>query len=338
MKKKFNSEYPPLALLKKVSAERPEAWEQMKDFHDHNGKEGLPPWPDWCYAPMAASFAVASKGKADTFYEKWSFVSLSAEIAALAPWRISKEVFVIDEELKKLLSEQGGETDIPTEILLSLPYQCFYIELDNFLISGVHCCGVFVHLEYDVNNGDRELRLLYLADDGRTLGMPIHIDEKNLMENLKHTAREAWRNARVGVSEDTLEELEYDLGQTLQLILYILANNADIEPNSEQALITKRSATIKDKYSEIRKWNVGERIGNAIRKSRLVPKDEAKDISEPTTHASPRAHMRRGHWHHFWTGPRSAPEERKLILRWVAPTAIGVSDEEMPMVIHFVKE
>ena len=38
MKKKFNSEYPPLTLLKKVSAERPKAWEQMKQIAEFIAK------------------------------------------------------------------------------------------------------------------------------------------------------------------------------------------------------------------------------------------------------------------------------------------------------------
>ena len=33
-------------------------------------------------------------------------------------------------------------------------------------------------------------------------------------------------------------------------------------------------------------------------------------------------HSRRGHWHHFWTGAKDKPEERKLVLKWVAPTMI----------------
>ena len=38
MKKKFKSEYPPLTLLKKVSAERPKAWEQMKQIAEFIAK------------------------------------------------------------------------------------------------------------------------------------------------------------------------------------------------------------------------------------------------------------------------------------------------------------
>lgn len=30
-----------------------------------------------------------------------------------------------------------------------------------------------------------------------------------------------------------------------------------------------------------------------------------------------------GHWHHYWTGSKSEPEQRKLILKWTHPMLIG---------------
>ena len=122
--------------------------------------------------------------------------------------------------------------------------------------------------------------------------------------------------------------------QCLQIVLYILAQNADIIPDPEQTTITKRGKTIKDKYSEIRKWDVGYRIGNELRKQKTIPTDY-----QGGTHNSPRPHIRRGHWHHFWTGPRNDISQRKLILKWLSPMAIAVGDDEdTPVVFHEVKE
>ena len=105
-------------------------------------------------------------------------------------------------------------------------------------------------------------------------------------------------------------------------------------------MITKRGKTIKDKYSEIRKWNVGFRTGKAIRQY----KEKLNTITEESsdsTHASPRPHMRRGHWHHFWTGSKSDETNRKLILKWLTPMMISVDTEDInenPVVIHEVKQ
>jgi hypothetical protein len=38
------------------------------------------------------------------------------------------------------------------------------------------------------------------------------------------------------------------------------------------------------------------------------------------------AHVRRAHWHAFWTGPKASTEERKLILHWLPPIAVNVDD------------
>lgn len=56
--------------------------------------------------------------------------------------------------------------------------------------------------------------------------------------------------------------------------------------------------------------------------------------SESKSRNSMRPHMRRGHWHHYWVGSRDNDEERKLILKWVAPIMINVLDveEDLPVV------
>ena len=62
-----NIVYPPLLLLKQVSADYPKAWSDMAMFHADNGEKGLPSWPDWCYAPIAAAISVATENLPDTF-------------------------------------------------------------------------------------------------------------------------------------------------------------------------------------------------------------------------------------------------------------------------------
>lgn len=47
-----------------------------------------------------------------------------------------------------------------------------------------------------------------------------------------------------------------------------------------------------------------------------------------------RPHMRRAHWHHFWTGKKG--EERKLILKWIAPSFINTELGEQPATINIV--
>jgi hypothetical protein len=50
--------------------------------------------------------------------------------------------------------------------------------------------------------------------------------------------------------------------------------------------------------------------------------------------------MRRGHWHHFWTGPKNEPENRLLVLRWLSPMVIAadLEIEDAPVVFHKVEQ
>lgn len=345
--------YPPLELLKRTTAKYPKAWEQMEMFHNLNGKEGLPKWEPWCYAPISAAMAVTMGDCEDSFDTRMNTIRDSQIIAALAPWRQSKEVFVIDQDLQELLFSQDEELTINSEIFLQVPYTCFYVQFAGaFDFMNRPCHGVFVHLEDDVNNHDKELRLLYLTCDGNTFGEPIHLGEGTIEESIAHTRQEAFKNIPEGHEDfrrllvTNIERISQESAvyrKTLQIILYLCAQNAEIAPDSEQAFITKRSSTgrIRDRYAEIRKWDVGFRIGAAVRKARSVPAEPRKqtDSSTGATHASPRPHMRRAHWHNFWTGSKSEPETRKLVLKWIAPTIVGVSDyDETPVTLHMAKK
>lgn len=337
-----NNTYPPLQALKTISALCPEAWELMERFHASNGVD-LPAWPDWCYAPMAASLAVARR--VSTGHDS---VTLGQQLAALAPWRISKEAYVFDPDMEQLLYEQADDLEIPGEILLQLPYPCFYVETSALEYAGERFCGMLVHLEYDANNRDRELRLLFLRADGTGFGTPVHIDDSSVSASMQRTLREAHKNARgSGMAPPLMDSAEIDafvafLSRALQLVLYICASNADIGPSSEQAFITRRSSTIKDRYAEIRKWDIGFRVGSAVRAHHeTLAAEELRQSAEHngSQHKAPRPHMRRGHWHHYWVGSKKTDSQR-LVLRWVAPIAVGTTkhDGESPVVLHKITE
>lgn len=332
-------EYLPLHILNAASKKYPDAWAYMENIHQSNGKNGTPAWPNWCYAPMAAALAVAAQSEKGLFGQLRAVYD-AQQIDALAPWRISKEVFIIDESLEQMLFQQADDASVPAEILMQIPYPCFYIQFHHLEFQNRTISGAFVHLEYDVKNDSSELRILFAFPDGSTLGFPIHINAGNL-ENSEHvTVQEAIDaigtesplNALRGMMQTENNAIKIALSKTLQIVLYLCAQNAEISPNKEQSTVYKRGKKIRDSYAEIRKWDVGVRIGAAVK----VSSQSTTQSSTHSAHASPRPHMRRGHWHNFWTGSRSKPDERKLVLKWVAPTFIGDRDET-PVVIHNVK-
>ena len=112
---KNNTVYPPLALLKQISAAYPNAWRNMEMFHVDNGENGLPAWPEWCYAPIAAAISVATGNLPDSFEVRMNSMRDAQRIAAMAPWRVSKEVYVMDEGMQELLFEQADDLKLDPE-------------------------------------------------------------------------------------------------------------------------------------------------------------------------------------------------------------------------------
>ena len=348
--------YPPLSLLAIISAKYPDAWTHIEDIRKGKGV-GLPDWPDMVYVPTAAGLAVAAEGSGlapgDTL--SVDIISDANAITALAPWRVSKEVFVFDEDLENMLYSQLEDSDIPSEILLSIPYHCFYMELNNFYIGNKKASGMFAHLEYDTKESHMELRVLAIDSKGKILlCYPYHLNVKSLKDNFEMISEESIRAINHGralsdkgaENAPSLEDTKVALMQALQLILYICSVNGDIIENAVQKTIYTPSTTVKDQYREVRKWDTGVRVGSSIRKAKITAIEDVDDTSDEVEFAakhikrsSKRPHTRRGHWHHFWTGPRKEPAKRKLVLKWVAPAFIGKIDvSDSPVVLHKIKE
>lgn len=105
----------------------------------------------------------------------------------------------------------------------------------------------------------------------------------------------------------------------VQAALYLQAQNADIQnaPPEPKKKKTKRGSGAKRQQKPSKIIYVGYRIGKLLRASA-----DPDDVKKSETGSAKRPHARRGHWHHYWIGPKDKPQERKLILRWVAPTMI----------------
>lgn len=339
--------YTPLYLLKRTNALFPNAWKQMENFHNENGTGGLPKWPDWCYAPISAAIAVATSGSIVAHIEEiMPAMSAAQTIAALAPWRLSKEVFVIDPDMELLLYKQVDDLDIRSEVLMHLPYPCFFVQTSAMFFGTSKIDGFFVHLEYDVNDGHRELRLLFVYEDKSVMGFPIYLDVPDIRSSVIQTLKQVHRNMApdspmrqdVLLNVDNFTSLEILLKESLQIVLYLCAENSEIKKNPEQDTFMRRSSIIvRDRYAEIRKWDVGVRIGTAVRRYKQAGLTYGKGNAQQSASAksSPRPHLRRGHWHNYWTGPKDG--DRKLVLKWTAPTFVGSFEEEGPAVIHHVQ-
>jgi hypothetical protein len=328
----------PKLLLKEIGRKHPQAWQQIKRFRAIKGKD-LPNWPDWCYVPMAAGYAIISQGVENPHIVKLRISP--AVLTAAATWRVSQGVYRFDADLYNSLVNQPMDDKLPCDALKRLPEWCVYIETIGASYLGKPIDGFCAHLEWDANDGRTELRFVFFYPDGNMAQLPLHLGDWTIEEGIDRMYAEAKVQAqKTGIKFDFDEfgaELAPEITPFLQLILYLCAENADMPEVRHPNTRVRMSGQV-DVPREPRAWTVGERIGTTIRKYRNQETREALPEQEntPDTHSSPRPHVRRAHWHHFWTGPRGG--ERKLIIRWLPPIPVGFDDDgENPAVIHRVK-
>lgn len=327
MKKKNNDVPTPLKLVKEFGDRYPGAYDLIEEMRAEPSLE----WnKEKCYIPLAATIPIVDK----YIVEKDLNIGPSA-LAALSAWRQYKEIYHFDSELAVELYQQADELEnIPVAVLEALPYPCIYIELEDDVFQGF-----FVFWEqdfdFDVDTQKYELRFLTVGNpDGGLAIYHLHIcEDGTLKESTERTASRMKRGIRMSSQKiddeylDTIAELQSQVvARLLQLVLYVCAENADVVENPEQQKITRKplaGTRPKDVYREIRKWDVGVKIGKLIRSQKYYENSGAGNHSG----TSKRPHVRRGHYHHFWVGSEKDGTKR-LILRWVAPTFVnGTADD-----------
>lgn len=319
----------------------PRAWKQFNQFRDERGNK-QPDWPDWCWCPQPLSYEVVNIQAPydESFLE--SIIDASV-LNALATWRITKGVYRFDTELFQVLwTTPLGE--LPVDVLYHFPEWCLYIDVPNsctFANSNLY--GFFTHLNWDTTRKRPQLRFLLDTDKGfipyffplTSTSLDECVAEAFRQDSLQDTEEKK-------IFEPALDELvtftRTNLAPILSVILYICSVSADITDlrgeRDKPAKPKPKKSKKKERIPAAEKpttWLVGNHIGPSLR---LSGKSAPSSPGEGA-HASPRPHVRRAHWHSYWTGSKSDPEQRKIVLKWIPPTIVGVG--KIVPTIHEVK-
>ena len=322
----------PLQHLADFSARYPRFWKQYRTFLEGRGRD-LPEWPEWCYCPLAAAYAIISGG-GDNRCTPAQALDIG-RMGALAAWRATKGIYRFDEDLLDALLDTPVAGDLPTDILHRLPEWCVYIELPaERQIGDAHLHGFFAHLEWDPGDGRSELRLLMDAGagDDDLVPIPLHLTGGTLGQAIEAAQNEAiFQRARQGpMSSEQLAEMQttFHAGQAplhqtiaplISVLLYLCTEDADMAPNEPHpGRRTPPSRTHAAQNPTTR--DTGFRVGAALRRARAPRGEPGRGH-----HASPRPHVRRAHWHTYWRGPKGSQEP---FLRWLSPMLVAARDED----------
>jgi hypothetical protein len=320
----------PRRILEAFSRLYPEAWRQVDDLRARRKELGN--WPDWCFLPLAGAYALVSGGRILARGDQVGHVGI---LGALAAWRGTQGIYRFDPTTFDALWETPVTGDIPTEVLFHLPEWCVYIPTPDRRWRGDPLHGFFAHLEHDANDRRRELR--FVLDLTKPQGddlfvLPLHLGQGGVSDGVAAMMREAARHlpVRAEPPASEIEGLSDDASPLVSLLLYLCSQAAEIRDGGGGRRVPARPKPVKTKKGlrlfppeRPMPWELGYRLGAALR--RAWSAQEAAS-NTPGTHASPRPHIRRAHWHSYRVGSRSVPDDRSAVLKWLPPIPVNVQD------------
>jgi hypothetical protein len=310
----------------------PNAWRHVEKFRQDRGGD-LPRWPAWCFLPLAGWYAIVSE---DSGGESVPLKQISdvGRLAAVGTWRYTQGVYRLSTEFMVALSRTQITGEIPVEVLLRLPEWCVYIEVENMNWGGLNLHGFFAHLEWDAKTERTELRFL-LDTEAALLPIPLHIGPWNLTEAIERAMAESQKQAMSLGKEfrgyqKIPKPISKNLSALVSMVLYLCSEQPDIVDKEPTGKTPSRPKPTKIKKGwklfppeKPTIWMVGGEISRLI--SKIQDEPDQSDEGIESRRLSPRPHIRRGHWHGFWTGPKKTGD-RKYILKWLPPMVVSAGE------------
>ncbi len=323
-------------------------------------------YPD--FADMMDSIAVMPDKKQSAYM--WSEILKDFDsIANILMWAENKQCFQFDADFIEELI-RTDDLSLNKNAWDFLPFQSFYVDIsaNKKLCEEIVGDGIFVTVEkvpteYEWTVPEegllREEWYVHLCKVNRNyffhdlMAFPnatIECDypEEKAKVEVHDIVYDENRVTGVETRNIIVNKKMYQVLVT-QILNYLSSTEPDICENEQTKVTykpkpknTNKSRT-EDKFSEIRKWDVGIRFGTAVRKWRLSEKampdsSDTEDTGETTDRKQRknyrvRPHTRKAHWSHYWYGSGDNKVRRP---KWIAATFVNVGNnqEKTPVVIH----
>lgn len=322
----------PQELLAQVGKAFPGIWRTVDELRADRGTE-FPDWPPHVFLPVAGWYALACS-LLDVDSLEGNQIDVMQCISCVGTWRPTQDIVRFDGDVYASLARTGLDGDLPVEIFRRLPAWCVYVETPNLIHDSHPQEGFFAYLEQDANTGHEELRIFFNGPERPFYPAILQLGPWNLKRACEESNAFALASRMaLGGTINNVRPLVPDPGleTALNLLLYICAYGlGDEEGWGAQGTISY-PPHVKTKSgwrlfppSKPSVHTLGTTYGEQIRKARISSGD-----SRP--HSGLRPHVRRAHWHGYWTGPikprADVTAERRFSLRWLPPIPVAMGDD-----------
>jgi len=201
---------------------------------------------------------------------------------------------------------------LPLSVFRRLPDWCPYLMLPE-PINGTY--GYYCWLDHD------DGYTLYILPDRDDVSSAIPIDigrGLSLYDATMYYTRElVSKQEAEAMEDDDAKMAALDLIEpAIHFLLYLCSDEPEIDDSLEPGVSPSRIRPTKTKKgnqlfapNKVRTWIVGSKISHILT-TETVSADGRKA-----------PHLRRGHWHLYWIGPRNG--EQTPIFHWLPPTTVN---------------
>ena len=115
--------------------------------------------------------------------------------------------------------------------------------------------------------------------------------------------------------------------------MYLSSKEPDINESPDTINTYRPSSVIRNKYSEIRKWEVGVRYGEKIRQFKRNKLNVVGEIEGSNQNAK-RPHIRKAHWERYHVGKG----RKEIVSKWKEPVFVNGDTDDVITNIHIVTD
>jgi hypothetical protein len=307
---------------------------------------------------------------------------LAFSIAAMGAWRLTKGIYEFDPTLTDCLVKTSIKGKLPTDVLYRLPAWCVYIPTPNSVyrmcrdeggMTDVPLHGFFAFIDHHIkgrsvsswlgmpevdpkfsqaqaslilvlNMGKQPLREAEGLTSTRLSPVAVPLGDWDLEEAMSRTV--SAHNYLCKSDPQRLAELTtaavHAMTPLVSMVMYLCSANAEIS-SRKSSPVTKRDILSRPPPTAPTTWDVGVRIGSAIRYGQKVIDSDLKDSVCPLDNPlmrrrfTMRPHWRSAHWSTYHIGKG----RQESVVKWICPVLVNshISQvDDLPVVIHPVKE
>lgn len=275
-----------------------------------------------------------------------------ATAEAARRWKQHRVVYRVNRDLAESLLESDSKTPIPREVFTRLPHPNPFVAFPGPVsldvpsapfwavakpteLTGMLVTGADSH-ELPCDTSSPDLRVLRVSLSARVqyqeVGQAADYEEISIQLPVAGPGPdrlsiddmvEAQLAHSVGQFEPTQTRLGFSLA--VGLLLYLCSDQGDIQ-RSVNARARDKGASGRSAAKAKTVMDVGFDIGPRLAAARRAANSAHRSTSGTAPGSSPRAHLRRAHWHTYLTGPLGGP--RTPIVKWISPIAVNAETRD----------